>query len=285
MTKDRDRRQAARRKRASCLELMTHAHGRHLGLVRGGALLPLPTRPPSRELVQVVWRARLDEQLGTYPVERTNLRAAQAPGALLSRSTDCRFSGALSAFCRSVIPILPCSRSLAVSSSDALHMRNLRPRSSSVSSSQSYPCLGVGLDSCRPAPRQGYAQDLLYVSPRTGRAVSAAAGEAWQDRLLTLPAFMSEGQGRLMPVPVGLLRVLPLLATSSPGMSSSPRGWPDARGSAAFIAAATRGVPARCCLRQLRCRGKRLENNAHSRDAGPAACRSDDLGAGPDSDA
>jgi DNA repair protein RecO (recombination protein O) len=49
--------------------------------------------------------------------------------------------------------------------------------------------LGFGLDLTRCAAT-GSADDLIYVSPRTGRAVSRAAGEAYRDRLLSLPPFL-----------------------------------------------------------------------------------------------
>src|SRR6476660_5235312 len=65
---------------SAILELMTRGHGRHLGLVRGGSGSRMrPVLQPGN-LVQVVWRARLDEHLGNYTVDGLNLRA----GALLS---------------------------------------------------------------------------------------------------------------------------------------------------------------------------------------------------------
>src|SRR5690242_3667682 len=58
------------------LEAMTRAHGRHLGLVRGGAGSRLrPVLQPGNS-VRLVWRARLDEHLGNYAVEGLHLRAA-----------------------------------------------------------------------------------------------------------------------------------------------------------------------------------------------------------------
>src|ERR1043165_260239 len=63
------------------LELMTREHGRHLGLVRGGAGSRLkPVLQPGNTL-SATWRARLDEHLGNYTVEGINLRAANFFGA------------------------------------------------------------------------------------------------------------------------------------------------------------------------------------------------------------
>src|ERR1700704_1297704 len=61
---------------SAILEVMTRAHGRHLGLVRGGAGSRLrPVLQPGNS-VHAVWRARLDEHLGNYVVEGLRLRAA-----------------------------------------------------------------------------------------------------------------------------------------------------------------------------------------------------------------
>src|SRR5437660_12435506 len=58
------------------LELMTREHGRHLGLVRGGAGSRMrPVLQPGNS-VRAVWRARLDEHLGHFVVEGLQLRAA-----------------------------------------------------------------------------------------------------------------------------------------------------------------------------------------------------------------
>src|SRR5579863_3978512 len=56
--------------------------------------------------------------------------------------------------------------------------------------------LGFGLDLSKCAVT-GSADDLIYVSPRTGRAVSAGAGAQYRDRLLALPPFLLSAQGGL----------------------------------------------------------------------------------------
>src|SRR4051812_9883541 len=58
------------------LELMTREHGRHLGLVRGGAGSRLrPVLQPGNH-VSAIWRARLEEHLGNYAIEGLDLPAA-----------------------------------------------------------------------------------------------------------------------------------------------------------------------------------------------------------------
>src|SRR6266702_3241300 len=61
---------------SAIVELLTREHGRHLGLVRGGASSRMrPLLQPGNS-VTAVWRARLDEHLGHYAIEGTRLRAA-----------------------------------------------------------------------------------------------------------------------------------------------------------------------------------------------------------------
>ncbi|MDE2469839.1 MAG: recombination protein O N-terminal domain-containing protein, partial [Bradyrhizobium sp.] len=61
---------------SAIVELLTREHGRHLGLVRGGAGSRMrPLLQPGNS-VRAVWRARLDEHLGHYAIESTRLRAA-----------------------------------------------------------------------------------------------------------------------------------------------------------------------------------------------------------------
>jgi DNA repair protein RecO (recombination protein O) len=50
---------------------------------------------------------------------------------------------------------------------------------------------GLDLDNCAAT---GETTDLIYVSPKSGGAVSRTAGEPWRDRLLRLPAFLRESE-------------------------------------------------------------------------------------------
>jgi DNA repair protein RecO (recombination protein O) len=66
---------------SAIVELLTRQHGRHLGLVRGGSSSRLrPLLQPGNS-VSAVWRARLDEHLGTYMIEGLKLRAATLLGS------------------------------------------------------------------------------------------------------------------------------------------------------------------------------------------------------------
>ena len=171
------------------VELMTRARGRHLGLVRGGAGSRLPPVLQPGNLVSATWRARLDEHLGHYAVEGVRLRAAAflpAPHALYGL-----------AHLAALVRLLP-ERDPHPAVHEALEAVLDQLGHAAVAGGmvlrfelQMLAELGFGLDLARCAVTGGTA-DLVYVSPKSGRAVSRGAGEAWQDRLLALPAFLAE---------------------------------------------------------------------------------------------
>lgn len=170
------------------LEVLTRGHGRHLGLVRGGAGSRLrPVLQPGNT-VRAVWRARLDEHLGHYTVEPLRLHAASHAGAahIVYGVTH------LAALCR----LLP-ERDPHPELHDelALLLDRIEDRAAAAPlmvrfELQMLAELGFGLDlsSCAAT---GTDADLCYVSPKSGRAVSAQAGAPWRDRLMRLPAFVS----------------------------------------------------------------------------------------------
>jgi DNA repair protein RecO (recombination protein O) len=169
------------------LEVMTHAHGRHLGLVRGGAGSRMrPVLQPGNA-VRATWRARLDEHLGHYVIEGLRLRAA----ALLEASHALYGVTHLAALCR----LLPERDPHPLVYADLVAMldRIDDPIAIAVAVARFelklLAELGFGLDLDRCAAT-GEAGDLGYVSPKSGRAVSRRAGEPWHDRLLRLPAFL-----------------------------------------------------------------------------------------------
>jgi len=169
------------------LEVMTRGRGRHLGLVRGGRSRRLqPVLQPGNHL-DLVWRARLDEHMGTFQPEALALNAARlidsvtAIYALQTLSAHLRLlperdpHPALYEALVVVIGLLDQPRWAA----ELLVRFELKLLDE----------LGFGLDlgSCAAT---GTTEDLRYVSPKSGRAVSGAAGRPWHDKLFTLPAFL-----------------------------------------------------------------------------------------------
>lgn len=178
---------------SAIVELLTRDHGRHLGLVRGAWSARMrPWLQPGNG-VRVVWRARLDEHLGTYTVEGVRARAA----GLLASSHALYGVTHLASLAR----LLP-ERDPHPDIYDMLELTldNLDDRADAAAHLIRFELailadLGFGLDltSCAAT---GETADLAYVSPKSGGAVSRGAGEPWRDRLLPLPPFL-RGEGAL----------------------------------------------------------------------------------------
>ena len=171
------------------LELMTREHGRHLGLVRGGTGARLrPVLQPGNR-VSALWQARLDEHLGSYTIEGLDARAASLlaiPHALYGVTH-------LAVLCR-LLPERDPYPHVHAALADLLDVLPDSRRAGAGLARfelQLLTELGFGLDlaSCAAS---GVESDLVYVSPKSGRAVSRQAGEPWKDRLLTLPQFLLE---------------------------------------------------------------------------------------------
>lgn len=168
-------------------ELMTASHGRHMGLVRGGRsrrLQPL-LQPGNR--VEATWRARLDEHLGTLAVEPLHLRA----GRLMEQAVSVHGVQALAALLR-LLPerdphpgLYEALDVILESFDEPSNAGELYLRFELAVLNE----LGFGLDLSECAAT-GTRDELAFVSPKTGRAVSRAAGAPYADRLLALPAFL-----------------------------------------------------------------------------------------------
>jgi DNA repair protein RecO (recombination protein O) len=169
------------------LELMTQGRGRHLGLVRGGAGKRLRAVLQPGNSLRATWRARLDDHLGHYVVEGINLRAA----GFLAAAHAVHGVTHLAALCRLLAEREPHARihgaleAILDSLDDAPAVALLVARFELAFLAE----LGFGLDlACCAAT--GATTELVYVSPRSGRAVSRAAGEAYRDKLMRLPDFL-----------------------------------------------------------------------------------------------
>lgn len=173
------------------VELLTAERGRHCGVVKGGAGRRLgPVLQPGAQL-EVEWRARLETHIGTARVEPLRARA----GAIMA---DGRALAALSAAAALLIAFLP-----EREPHPALYAAT-GGLFDALAAGEDWPPLyarwelallaelgfGLDLDACAAT---GATEDLVWVSPRTGRAVSREAGAPWADRLLPLPAFLRAG--------------------------------------------------------------------------------------------
>ncbi|HHS89638.1 MAG TPA: DNA repair protein RecO [Rhodobacteraceae bacterium] len=188
---------------SAIVEVFTPGHGRHAGVVRGGTSRKIaPILQPGAQL-DVRWRARLEEHIGTFTVELVQSRAGVVMGDRLALA-------ALNAVTTLLQYALPerephdelYHRSVALldllGTNEAWPLAYLRWELALLDD------LGFGLDLTACAVSGG-SDDLVYVSPRSGRAVSAEAAGQWADRLLPLPpALLGYGDGDLAGIAEGL---------------------------------------------------------------------------------
>jgi DNA repair protein RecO (recombination protein O) len=172
------------------LELMTRGHGRHLGLVHGGRSKKLqPVLQPGNS-VHALWRARLDEHLGSFAVEGGEMRASRFMGSALAL-----YGVAAMAALLRLLPERdphPALFDTAMVLAGHLDDPPIAPALFVRFEVALLAELGFGLDLATCAAT-GAADNLLYVSPRSGRAVGGEAGELYKDRLLKLPPFLRRG--------------------------------------------------------------------------------------------
>lgn len=174
------------------LEVMTENHGRHLGVVRSGRSRAMqPTLQPGNT-VNLVWRARLEEHMGMFAVEGERLRA----GRLMASPMALQGLHWLAALLRLLPERDPHAGLFAMAEAIADHFDEaaLAPELVVRFELAILAELGFGLDldSCAAT---GVREDLVYVSPKSGRAVSRTAGAPYADRMLPLPAFISAEAG------------------------------------------------------------------------------------------
>jgi len=171
---------------SAIIEVFTPVHGRHAGIVRGGASRKLaPVLQPGAQL-DLAWHARLEDHLGTYKAELLRSRAASSLSDRLSLA-------GLNAVTSLLLFSLP-EREAHVklyrqteNLLDLLGQAEVWPLAYLNWELTLLDELGFGLDLTSCAVEGHGANDLSYVSPRTGRAVSRAGAGAWTDRLLPLP--------------------------------------------------------------------------------------------------
>jgi len=179
---------------STILEALTRDFGRHSGLVRGGVSRRLRGLLQPGNTLRVNWRARLTEHLGSFTVEPHRTRA----GDLMDTREALMGLNAFSAVASAVLPDREPHASVfeageilldAIAVDTFAHWGPLFVRWETGL----LEALGFGLDLSRCAAT-GSADDLRYVSPKTGRAVSAVAGKPYHDRLLLLPGFLLGSQ-------------------------------------------------------------------------------------------
>ena len=222
------------------LELLTRQHGRHLGLVHGGGSRKLRPVLQAGNSVRAVWRARLDEQLGSFAVEASEERS----GRLIESALALAGLAAAAALLR-LLPERDPHPALFEAAEELVDQLSIRPIAPALFVRFELIVLsefGFGLDLATCAAT-GASDNLLYVSPRTGRAVSGSAGEPYKDRLLPLPPFLRAGWNGPVPSPEEIEAGFALTELFLRGHVFGPRGLPLPEERARFVALSRRPNP------------------------------------------
>jgi DNA repair protein RecO (recombination protein O) len=178
------------------VELMTAAHGRYLGLVKGGRSRRQQAVLQPGNGVRAVWRARLSEHLGNWSIEPVSSRAARLMGGatglyglqLLAAHLRLLPEGDPHPHLYTALGAILDDLEEPIAAGELLVRFEIELLND----------LGIGLDLSRCAAT-GATEGLAFVSPRTGRAVSRAAGAPYVEKLLALPGFLVDRQPHAPP--------------------------------------------------------------------------------------
>ena len=173
---------------SAIIEVFTPLHGRHLGIVRAGTSRKLaPVLQPGAQL-EVTWRARLHDHIGTFTVEPLRSRSAIA----IANRAALSGLNAVVAMLRFVLPEREIMEEFYTATEqllDLLDRQDIWPLAYLKWEILLLETMGYGLDlqSCAVTNK---TNDLRYISPKSGRAVSTQGAGQWVDRLLPLPDVM-----------------------------------------------------------------------------------------------
>lgn len=179
---------------AAIIDVFTPSRGRHAGVVRGGASRKMaPVLQPGAQL-DVTWRARLEDHIGSFAVEPLRSRAAASLGGRMALAG----LGAVLSLLLFCLPEREAHARLYDKTRDLLDLLgqdDIWPLAYLRWEMVLLDDLGFGLDLSECAVLGGGAGPLTYISPKTGRAVSKDGAGEWADRLLPLPAvLLGEGE-------------------------------------------------------------------------------------------
>lgn len=177
---------------SAIIDVLTRDKGRHMGLVRGGRSRTMRPVLQAGNLVNVVWRARLEDHLGAFSVEPHRMIVAgiiDDVHRLAGLTTITTLASLLPE--REPHPRIYDASLLLIEhlQDDAIWPAVLVKWEMGLLEE-----LGFGLDLSKCAV-SGETVNLTHVSPRTGRAVCAREADPWKDKLLALPAFVAGPSG------------------------------------------------------------------------------------------
>lgn len=212
---------------SAIIDVLTEGHGRHAGVVRGGTSRKIaPILQPGAQL-DLTWRARLEDHLGTFTAEPVRSRAAQ----LMADRKSLAALNSVTALLGFSLPEREPHPQLyrrTIALMDMIGEGEFWPLAYLRWELALLEDLGFGLDLSRCAVT-GTTDGLAFVSPKTGRAVSEAGAGDWAGRLLPLsPALVGAGDGSDAELVSGLSVTGHFLTTRlAPALGDKP--LPEAR--------------------------------------------------------
>ena len=168
-------------------------HGRYLGVVKGGASRKFAPILQVGAQLDLTWKARLQDHLGSFKVELVRARTVHAMSDRILAAGLTSVSTILSR----VLPERQAYDNFYRTTEDLLDLLNqpvIWPMAYLRWELELLTVLGYGLDLSKCAV-SGSTENLRYVSPRTGRAISEQAAGEWVPKLLHLPSIILEGSG------------------------------------------------------------------------------------------
>lgn len=172
---------------AAMIETLTATHGRHAGVVKGGASRRMaPILQPGAQLA-LHWTARLETHLGTFRVEPVRSRSA-----IMGDSAALAALGAVVSLVSAALPERAPHPALYAATVALLDLMEEGGDWMSAYARWELALLadlgfGIDLGACAVT---GASEGLAFVSPRTGRAVTREGAGEWESRLLPLPEFL-----------------------------------------------------------------------------------------------
>jgi DNA repair protein RecO (recombination protein O) len=173
------------------VELLTARHGKYAAHVAGGASRKMKPFLQAGAQVLVRYRARVSDQLGSASLEPVG----EGPSALFDDALALAGLSAAAAVAAGALPERephPGAYLAFEALANALAHTDYWPAVFVRFEAGLLQELGFGLD-LEKCAATGTTEDLAFVSPKTGRAVSRAAAEPYAGKLLPLPAFLSTG--------------------------------------------------------------------------------------------
>lgn len=174
------------------VELLTARHGKYVAHVAGGASRRMKPFLQAGARTILHYRARVSDQLGSAQLEPVG----EGPSALFDDRMALAGLSAAAAVAAAALPEREPHPGVFLAFealTSALMLPEIWPAVFVRFEAGLLQELGFGMDLSKCAAT-GEVDDLIYVSPRTGRAVSRKAGEPYKDRLLPLPPFMLSAQ-------------------------------------------------------------------------------------------